>query len=94
VIRTFADKDTEAIFRRERVRRFQSIEIVALRALARLHAAESMNDLRAVPGNRVEKVPEFGSDSYSIRVNDKYRVIFRWDGGYADDVRITDHYTP
>lgn len=92
MIRTFADRDTEKLFNRERVRRFQSIEDAGRKALALLHRSVSLNDLRALPGSRLEKMPEFGPDFFSIRVNDKYRVIFKWDAGYADEVRITDHY--
>lgn len=94
MIRTFADKDTEKFFNRERVRRFQSIEDAGRKALALLHRAVSLNDLRALPGNRLEKVPEFGADVYSIRVNDKYRLVFRWVDAGAEDARITDHYKP
>ncbi len=92
MIRSFADKDTEQLFNRQRVRKLQSVENAARRALLKLDAAITMDDLRAVPGNRIEKVPEFGKDVYSMRINDKYRVTFRWDAGYAENVRITDHY--
>ena len=92
VIRSFADKDTENLFNRIRVKRFQSVEDAGRRALLRLDAATSLDDLRAVPGNRLEKVPEFGADVYSIRANDQYRVVFKWDAGYALEARLTDHY--
>ncbi len=92
MIRTFADRDTERLSHRERVARFQSIEDRARKALRALNAAMSLNDLRAIPGNRLEKMPTLGPDFHSIRVNDKYRVVFRWEGGHADEVRLTDHY--
>lgn len=92
VIRTFADRDTEKLHLRERIRRFQAIEDVARKRLLMLDAAVSLDDLAAVPGNRLEKMPEFGSDVYSVRVNQQYRILFRWVAGHAEEVRLTDHY--
>jgi proteic killer suppression protein len=94
VIRTFADKDTEKLFHRERVRRFQNVELGARKALLALHAATSLNDLAAMRGLRLEKMPEIGPEFWSIRANEQYRVIFTWDSGNADQVKLADHYKP
>jgi proteic killer suppression protein len=94
MIRTFADKDTERLFRRERVARFQRIEDRARKRLDALESATSLNDLAAIPGTRLEKLPMRGKKRsvYSIRIDGQYRIEFRWDGGWAEEVRITDHY--
>jgi proteic killer suppression protein len=93
MIRVFRDKDTERLFRRERARRFPSpVSRVALRKLLLLDAAESLDDLRVPPGNRLEKLRGDRKGQYSIRVNDQWRVCFRWQDGDAYDVEITDYH--
>ena len=94
MIRSFSDRDTERLYDRQRVKRFQAIEDACRKSLRLLSAATSLNDLRTIPGNRLEKLPEFGPDTYSIRINERYRVLFRWIDGAAEDVKITDHYKP
>jgi len=92
MIKTFADKDTEALFQGERVRRFVNIEGPARRKLDYLDAAGVLDDLRAPPGNRLEALKGNRVGQYSIRVNDQYRVCFRWKAGDAYDVEITDYH--
>jgi proteic killer suppression protein len=93
VIRGFADRDTERLFRREPVRRWGSdVQRAALRKLVLLDAAESLNDLRAPPGNRLESLSGDRAGQYSIRVNDQWRICFRWRQGDADDVEIVDYH--
>jgi proteic killer suppression protein len=91
MIRSFKCRDTELLFRRERPRRFRSIEQVALRKLLQIEAADRLEDLRVPPGNRLEKLAGDRAGAYSIRVNDQWRICFRWDNG-AWDVEIADYH--
>ncbi len=84
MIRTFCSRDTERLWRRERVRRFESIATVALRRLTALDSAQVLTDLLIPPGNRLGQ--------HSIRINDQFRICFTWMEGYADGVEITKHY--
>jgi proteic killer suppression protein len=92
VIRSFRCRDTEALFGRSRVARFANIELAALKRLTALHAASSVSDLLIPPGNRLEALKRDRAGQYSIRVNDQYRICFRWAGGDAHDVEIADYH--
>ena len=93
MIRSFRDKDTERLFLRERVKRFApALQRVALRKLALLDAAPSLQDLRVPPGNRLEKLAGNRAGQYSIRINDQWRLCFRWSEGEVHDVEITDYH--
>lgn len=92
MIKAFADKDTEALFNGNRVRRFVNIEAVARRKLAQLHAAAKLDFLRVPPGNRLELLKGNRAGRYSIRINDQFRVCFRWQDGDACDVGIVDYH--
>ncbi|MEO0767456.1 MAG: type II toxin-antitoxin system RelE/ParE family toxin [Pseudomonadota bacterium] len=92
MIRSFADRDTARLARRERVRRFQAIERAALRKLAMVAAAAALEDLRVPPGNRLEVLKGDRAGQFSIRINDQYRICFRWDDGDAYDVEICDYH--
>ena len=93
MIQTFADKETERLFNREPVKRLPPpVQRPALRKLLILDAAESLDDLRNPPGNRLEKLHGDREGQYSIRVNDQWRVGFRWDAGDAYEVEITDYH--
>ena len=93
MIRSFADRDTERVFNRDRCRKFSAeVQRVALRKLLLLDAAESLDDLRVPPGNRLEKLRSDREGQYSIRVNDQWRVCFRWDAGDAHEVEIVDYH--
>jgi toxin HigB-1 len=92
LIRSFRDKETEAIFERRRVRRFQQIAEVALRRLVQIDSAEEIRDLRSPPAHRLEALKGDRAGWYSVRINDQYRVCFRWKDGHALDVEITDHH--
>ena len=59
---------------------------------ARLHAADSLNDLATLPGNRLEKLKGDRADQYSIRLNDQYRICFRWSDKGAEGVEIVDYH--
>ena len=93
VIKGFADRDTERLFNRERVRRYPAaLQRPMLRKLVAVDAAEALDDLRVPPGNRLEKLKGDRSGQHSIRVNDQWRVCFRWAGGNAYDVEIVDYH--
>jgi len=92
VIVSFKDRETEALARGLRVVRFVAIESVARRKLRQLEIAGSLHDLRVPPGNRLEALRGDRTDQYSIRVNDRYRVCFRWTAAGAEDVEIVDYH--
>ena len=91
VIRSFRDKDTEALFRGETPRRFRSIEATARRKLDMLDAAQSLFDLRSPRGNRLEALKGDRQGQYSIRINDQWRICFGWSDG-EQDVEIVDYH--
>ena len=89
----FADKNTERLCLRERVKKFAGkLQRAALRKLTLLDAAESLEDLRVPPGNRLEKLAGDREGQHSIRINDQWRLCFRWSDGEAHDVEITDYH--
>lgn len=92
MIRTFRCADTESLARGERVRRFESIAIVARRKLRQLEIAARLDDLRVPPGNRLEALRRNRQGQYSIRINDQWRICFRWTGHDAEDVEIVDYH--
>lgn len=94
MIRSFRDKETEKVFLRERSRRFPpDVQRIPLRKLLMLDAAQSLQDLRVPPGNRLEKLAGEREGQYSIRINDRWRICFRWQEGNAHDVEITDYHS-
>lgn len=93
VIVSFADRETEALFRRERPRRIDPrIHETALRKLRYLDAAATLDDLRVPPGNRLEALKGDRAGQHSIRINDQWRIVFRWRDGRAYDVAIVDFH--
>lgn len=92
MIRSFRCADTESLARGERVRRFESVAIVARRKLRQLEIATRLDDLRVPPGNRLEALRGNRQGQYSIRINDQWRVCFRWTGHGAEDVEIVDYH--
>jgi proteic killer suppression protein len=92
VIRSFASRDTERLFQRESVRRFRSIERVALRKLEQIQISGALRDLASPPGNRLEALRGDRAGQHSIRINDQFRVCFRWENGDAFEVEITDYH--
>lgn len=92
VIRSFGDRRTRAIFEDEVVRAFHGFADRAKLKLVALHASARLEDLRVPPSNRLEKLRGNLAGYYSIRVNDQWRVIFRWQDGDAHDVQIVDYH--
>lgn len=92
VIKSFADKRTESLFRDLFVKDFEAIARRAKRKLELLHAASRLEDLMVPPSNRLEKLKGDLSGRHSIRVNDQWRIVFRWIDGHAHDVAIVDYH--
>jgi proteic killer suppression protein len=93
VIRSFRNGETERLWLRERVKSFDPrIERAALRKLAMLDAAESLDDLRVPPGNRLEALRGDRLGQHSIRINQQWRICFVWTSAGAADVEIVDYH--
>jgi proteic killer suppression protein len=92
MIISFKGKDTELLAQGIRVKRFVSIEGVARRKLRQLEIADTINDLRIPPGNRLEALKGERRGQHSIRINDQFRVCFIWTATGAEDVEIVDYH--
>src|SRR5689334_3091263 len=93
VIRNFTDGETERIWRGEPSRRLPpDIQRTARRKLRYLGRAKALQDLRIPAGNRLEQLKGFTPPRYSVRINDQWRITFRWSEGDAEDVRIEDYH--
>jgi toxin HigB-1 len=92
MIKSFRDKETEALWLDGNSRRHGAIARVALRKLYMLHIAESLDDLRVPPANRLEALKGKWSGWFSIRINDQWRIVFRWQGKEPIDVGIVDYH--
>ena len=92
MIVSFKDGDTEQLARGRRVARFVNVEAVARRKLRQLEGGWQIDDLRVPPGNRLEALRGDRAGQHSIRINDQYRVCFRWTAGGAEDVEIVDYH--
>ena len=93
MIRSFRDKETEAIFNGQHSRKFGNIERIALRKLIHVNQARSLQDLAILPGNNLKALSRNRKGQHSIRINDQYRICFTWkDAEGAFDVEITDYH--
>ncbi len=92
MIRSFRCKETERLAKGFRVRRFVAIERVARRKLAQLDAAATLEFLRVPPGNRLEALRSNRAGQHSIRINDRWRLCFRFLDGDAHDAEIVDYH--
>jgi proteic killer suppression protein len=92
VIRSFRDREAEKLFQDQFSRKYQNIERTAQRKLTMLDEAETLEDLTALPGNRLEALTGDRKGQYSIRINDQYRVCFVWSDGDATEVEIVDYH--
>lgn len=92
MIRSFANKDTKALFDRKHVRRFGQFERAARRKLEILEAADILDDLRSPPGNRLEALKGDRKGQHSIRINQQWRICFIWKDSGPHDVEIVDYH--
>ena len=92
MILNFKDEDTAALFSGVRVKRWVNIEIVAMRKLAMVNRAAVLNDLKIPPQNHLEALKRDRKGQHSIRINDQWRVCFRWTATGPTDVEICDYH--
>ena len=91
-IQSFRCKDTRDVFKGNRCRRFVNIETVAMRKLAMLNRAAVLEDLRIPSGNRLERLKGDRAVHHSIRINEQYRLTFRWEHGHAYEACVEDYH--
>ena len=92
MILSFKSADTEALANGRRVKRFTNVESTARRKLRQLQIARQLQDLRVPPGNRLEALRGVRAGQHGIRVNDQFRVCFRWTAAGAEGVEIVDYH--
>ena len=92
MIQSFADKDTQQLFKHETNRRFTAIARVALRKLIQMNRARVLQDLAVPPGNRLEALKGILAGYHSIRINDQWRIVFAWTENGPGEVTICDYH--
>ena len=93
MIRSFKSKETEKVWNGERSNKLPlEVQKVGRRKLRMLNNSYDINDLRIPPANRLEKLSGNLAEFYSIRINDKWRIIFKWSQGHAFEVQIIDYH--
>ena len=93
MIQSFANSQTERVFQRQRTKKLPpDVQRRAHRKLLLIDAAEALGDLRVPPGNRLERLSGKRDGQHGIRINDQWRICFRWERGDAYDVEITDYH--
>ena len=92
MIQSFANRDTELLANHIRVKKFEGIERIALRKLLQLEAAELLADLAIPPGNRLKRLEGDRFGQWSIRINDQYRICFKWTVVGPEQVEIVDYH--
>ena len=92
MIQSFGDRETEFLFREERSRRYGPLGRVALRKLIQLNQAVVLRDLAVPPGNRLEPLRGKRQEEHSIRINQQWRLVFRWGANGPEEVKIEDYH--
>lgn len=92
MIASFRCAETKKLFADEPSKKFRSISRQARRKLEMIHAAHTVQDLRNPPGNHLELLKGDRAGQHSIRINDQFRICFRWVDGKAEDVEIVDYH--
>jgi len=92
MIKSFRCKDTQALYETGKTRRFSAIKAAAERKLIMLEAADTLDDLKSPPGNRLESLSGDRESQHSIRINKQWRVCFCWTEDGAEDVEIVDYH--
>ena len=92
MIKSFRDRDTQALFEGRTAKRFANIAKIASRKLDMLDAARLLDDLRSPPGNRLESLKGDRAGQHSIRINNQWRICFVWRRDGAEDVEIVDYH--
>jgi len=92
MIRSFGDEETRKLFETGRSKRFSGFADIAMRKLAQLEAAHTLDFLRAPPGNRLEALKGDRKGQCSIRINDQFRICFRWTPDGPEQVEIVDYH--
>ncbi|MEA3504009.1 MAG: type II toxin-antitoxin system RelE/ParE family toxin [Bacteroidota bacterium] len=93
MIVSFGSKDTEKIWRGERVKKIPvEIQQIARRKLRMINNSQNLTDLRIPPSNRLEKLKGKKKDFHSIRINNQWRIIFRWENNHSKDIKILDYH--
>lgn len=93
MIRSIRDKDSEAIWQRRYIKKLSpELSRLAYNKLVLIDAAQTINDLRVPPGNRLEKLAGNRAGQYSIRVNDQWRICFTWSASGADNAELVDYH--
>jgi proteic killer suppression protein len=93
MIQSFADRETEAFYQTGKTTAgYQAVAKIAMRKLDMLDAAKVLDDVRVPPGNKLEKLRGTRSGQYSIRINEQWRICFRWTDTGPSDVEIVDYH--
>jgi len=93
MIISFGSKETEKIWDGERVKKLPlEIQEIGRRKLRMLNNSQNLSDLKIPPSNRLEKLKGDRKDFYSIRINDQWRIVFKWNNGNAENVEIIDYH--
>jgi toxin HigB-1 len=92
MIRSFVDEETEKVFHRHYSRKYAAVERVAFRKLRQIHSVTTVEELYEPPGNRLERLKGDRAGQWSLRINDQYRICFRWRDGDAFEVEIVDYH--
>ena len=92
MIKSFRSAETQRLFADQPSKKFRAIQQQARRKLEMIHAAAKLDDLRNPPGNRLERLKGDRAGQFSIRINDQFRICFRWVQNAAEEVEIVDYH--